>query len=46
MAKEPLPHRSEAHVVDEQLEFVRLVVSRLDAAGIACMLTGSMAMSV
>jgi hypothetical protein len=32
--------------VDEQLEFVKLVVSRLDAAGIPYMMTGSMAMSI
>jgi hypothetical protein len=32
--------------VHEQLAFVRLVVSRLDAAGIPYMMTGSMAMSI
>jgi hypothetical protein len=32
--------------VNEQLEFLRLVVSRLESADIAYMLTGSMAMSV
>lgn len=32
--------------MDEQLEFVKLVVSRLDSAGIPYMMTGSMAMSI
>lgn len=32
--------------MDEQLEFVRLVVSRLEAAGIPYMLTGSIALAV
>ncbi|MBN2565343.1 MAG: hypothetical protein JXB46_06500 [Candidatus Eisenbacteria bacterium] len=32
--------------MNEQLEFLKLVVSRLDSAGIPYMLTGSMAMSV
>ena len=32
--------------MNEQLEFLRLIASRLDAAGIPYMLTGSMAMSV
>jgi len=32
--------------VDEQLEFVKLVVSRLESAGIPYMMTGSMAMSI
>ena len=32
--------------MDEQLEFLKLVVSRLESAGIPYMLTGSMAMAV
>lgn len=32
--------------VDEQLEFVKLIASRLDAAGIPYMLTGSVALAV
>ncbi len=32
--------------MDEQLEFVKLIVSRLESAGIAYMMTGSMAMSI
>ena len=32
--------------MDEQLEFVKLVVSRLESAGIPYMMTGSMAMSI
>jgi len=32
--------------MNEQLEFLKLIVSRLDSAGIPYMLTGSMAMSV
>jgi hypothetical protein len=32
--------------VDEQLEFVKLIASRLELAGIAYMMTGSMAMSI
>lgn len=32
--------------MNEQLEFLKLVVSRLDSAGVPYMLTGSMAMSV
>lgn len=32
--------------MDEQLEFVKLVVSRLESAGIPYMMTGSMAMSL
>lgn len=32
--------------MDEQLEFVRLIASRLDSAGIPYMLTGSMAMAI
>jgi hypothetical protein len=32
--------------VDEQLEFLKLVVARLDSAGIPYMMTGSMAMSI
>ncbi|MFH1865730.1 MAG: hypothetical protein ABIK85_07590 [Candidatus Eisenbacteria bacterium] len=32
--------------MDEQLEFIKLVVERLDAAGIPYMMTGSMAMSI
>jgi hypothetical protein len=32
--------------MNEQLEFLKLIGSRLDAAGIPYMLTGSMAMSV
>ena len=33
-------------VMDEQLEFVKQIASRLDAAGIRYMLTGSMAMAI
>jgi hypothetical protein len=36
----------EVLLVDEQLEFVKLVVSRLESAGIPYMMTGSMAMSI
>ena len=32
--------------MDEQLEFVKLIVSRLESAGISYMMTGSMAMSI
>jgi len=32
--------------VDEQLEFVKLIASRLDSAGIPYMITGSVAMAV
>ena len=32
--------------MDEQLEFIKLVVSRLESAGVPYMMTGSMAMSI
>lgn len=32
--------------MDEQLEFVKLIASRLDSVGIPYMMTGSMAMAV
>jgi hypothetical protein len=32
--------------MDEQLEFVKQIVSRLDSAGLRYMMTGSMAMAV
>lgn len=32
--------------MDEQLEFVKLIATRLDSKGIPCMMTGSMAMAV
>ena len=32
--------------MDDQLEFVKLITSRLDSAGIAYMMTGSMAMAI
>jgi len=32
--------------MDDQLEFVKLIASRLDSAGIAYMMTGSMAMAI
>ncbi|MEE9151178.1 MAG: hypothetical protein V3U20_05005 [Thermoplasmata archaeon] len=32
--------------MDDQLEFVKLIASRLDSVGIAYMMTGSMAMAV
>lgn len=36
----------EVPAVDEQLEFIKLIVSRLSSAGIPHMMTGSMAMSI
>ncbi len=32
--------------MDEQLEFVKLIASRLDSVGIPYMMTGSMAMAI
>lgn len=44
---EPLPERDPmSHTMDEQLEFLKMIATRLDQAGIPYMLSGSVAMAV